>query len=160
LRGGFGPDAKCRGSQGKVKNYLPNRYAAKACQNLTCLRGQRLFVRPIEAGDAEAIRSFFTSQQAGEAVIPACGLLGKVVGDIVAVMAIEIADDVLVVHDLYVARELRRKRIGRFLAGEAAQLAAKLERTAVVVSDARGSEEFLRRVGFVSEDGLFVRRVG
>jgi ribosomal protein S18 acetylase RimI-like enzyme len=122
------------------------------------VRGQRLFVRPIESGDAEAIRRFLEANEApGDP--PACGLLGKLVGDLVAVMAMEIADDALRVENIVVARDLRRKRIGRFLLDEAARLAQKIDRDRMVVDDARGAEEFLRRVGFEVEDGVFVRRV-
>ena len=122
------------------------------------VRGQRLFVRPIESGDAEAIRAFWASYEpSGDA--PACGLLAKLVGDLVGVMAMEIADDGLHVENIIVARELRRKRIGRFLLDEAARLAVKIDRDRLVVTDPRGAEEFLRRTGFVEEDGVFVRRV-
>jgi len=122
------------------------------------VRGQRLFVRPIESGDGDAIRAFFASNGASEDT-PACGLLAKLVGDLVGVMSMEIADDGLHVENIVVARELRRKRIGRFLLDEAARLAAKIDRDRLVVTDARGAEEFLRRTGFAVEDGLFVRRV-
>src|SRR5213075_385601 len=48
------------------------------------VRGQRLFVRPIESGDADGIRRFLEANEApGDP--PACGLLGKLVGDLVAV---------------------------------------------------------------------------
>jgi len=126
------------------------------------MRGQRLFVRPIESGDAEAIQAFLRANaspggSAGEA--PACGLLAKLVGDLVGVLALEIADDGLRVENVVVARELRRKRIGRFLIDEAARLAEKIDRDRLVVVNEKDAGEFLRRVGFTLEDGVFVRRV-
>jgi GNAT superfamily N-acetyltransferase len=122
------------------------------------VRGQRLFVRPIESGDREAIRAFLAANGSqGDA--PACGLLGKLVGDLVGVMAMKIAGNGVHVEHVVVARELRRKRIGRFLFDEAARFAEKNGQDRLVVTDARGTEEFLRRVGFVVEDGVFVRRV-
>ena len=126
------------------------------------MRGQRLFVRPIESGDADAIRAFLSANGSpGDA--PACGLLGKLVGDLVGVMAMEIADDGLHIENVVVASELRRKRIGRFLVDEAARLAAKIDRDRLVVQNEnvleKGAGEFLRRVGFIMEDGVFVRRV-
>jgi len=126
------------------------------------MRGQRLFVRPIESGDAEAIRAFLRANASpggspGDA--PACGLLAKLVGDLVGVLALEIADDGLRVENVVVARELRRKRIGRFLIDEAARLAEKMDRDRVVVVNDKDAGEFLRRVGFTLEDGVFVRRV-
>lgn len=122
------------------------------------MRGQRLFVRPIESGDAEAIRLFLDANGSpGE--IPARGLLAKLVGDLVGVLAMEIADDGLYVENIVVARELRRKRIGRFLLDEAARLAEKVDRARLVVVHENGAGEFLRRVGFTLEDGVLVRRV-
>ena len=122
------------------------------------MRGQRLFVRPIETGDSDAIRAFLTAN-GSLSQAPACGLLAKLVGDLVGVMAMEIADDGLRVDDIVVARELRRKRIGRFLLDEAERLARKIDRDRLIVSDARDAEEFLRRAGFEMENGMFVRRV-
>jgi ribosomal protein S18 acetylase RimI-like enzyme len=122
------------------------------------VRGQKLFVRPIESGDGEAIRAFLAANEVpGDA--PACGLLAKLVGDLVGVVSMEIADDGLYVENVIVARELQRKRIGRFLLDEAMRLAEKIDRDRLVVAEARGAEEFLRRVGFLEEDGVFVRRV-
>lgn len=71
----------------------------------------------------------------------------------------EIADDGLHVENIVVAHEVRRKRIGRFLLDEAARLAEKIDRDRLVVTEARGAEDFLRRIGFAEEDGVFVRRV-
>ena len=122
------------------------------------MRGQRLFVRPIESGDAEGIRAFFQANGLSHDA-PACGLLAKLVGDLVGVMAMEIADDGLYVENVVVAHELRRKRIGRFLVDEAVRLAEKLDRDRLVVTDDHGAAEFLRRVGFTVENGVFVRRV-
>jgi len=122
------------------------------------VRGQRLFVRPIETGDSDAIRAFLTAN-GSISKVPACGLLAKLVGDLVGVMAMEIADDGLHVDDIVVARELRRKRIGRFLLDEAERLAQKIDRDRLIVSDARDAEAFLRRAGFEMENGMFVRRV-
>lgn len=122
------------------------------------MRGQRLFVRPIESGDAAAIGAFLAANGSPRDA-PAWGLLAKLVGDLVGVMAIEIADDGLHVENVVVARELRRKRIGRFLVDEAARLAEKMDRGRLVVVNEGDAGEFLRRVGFTLEDGVFVRRV-
>jgi ribosomal protein S18 acetylase RimI-like enzyme len=126
------------------------------------MRGQRLFVRPIETDDAQGIRAFLDANRPeggspGEP--PACGLLAKLVGDLAGVMAFEIAGDGLYVDNIVVARELRRKRIGWFLVEEAARLAEKIGRDRLVVVDDHGAGEFLRRVGFTVENGVYVRRV-
>jgi len=121
------------------------------------LRGQRLFVRPIETADREAIQAFLAAHGGG-AAMPKTGLMGKLVGNLVAVLAMEVTPDAVRIDDLIVARELRRKQIARVMLKELAELAAKMERDWLVVerSDAR---EFLRRVGFVEEGERMVRRV-
>ncbi len=131
------------------------------------MRGLRLFVRPIEASDRDAVNAFLgrqTDRPAEEpgalaASAPECGLLGKLLGDIVAVVAIDIADDALRIRDMTVAHELRRKWIGRVMMREVEQLAAKMDRRRIVVDDARGAHEFFRRVGFESEGERWVRLV-
>ena len=129
------------------------------------MRGQRLFVRPIEPSDSDSVRGFLTrvEQAAGPALggghEPACGLLGKLLGDIVAVVVIDITPDALRIENVVVARELRRKWIGRAMMREVEQLAAKMDRRRVIVEDAGDAHEFFRRVGFVSEGERWVRVV-
>ncbi len=125
------------------------------------MRGQRLFVRPIEPSDRDAVRAFLASadRQDCPSSTPACGLLGKLLGDIVAVVVIEITPDALRIENVIVARELRRKWIGRAMMREVEQLAAKMDRRRVVVDDAGDAHEFFRRVGFVSEGSRWVRVV-
>jgi hypothetical protein len=82
------------------------------------VRGLRLFVRPIEATDHSALQAFFSKQGNAEDprdTTPAWGLLGKLLGDVVAVFSLDITDDALRVEDLTVARDLRRKWIGRVM---------------------------------------------
>lgn len=127
------------------------------------MRGLRLFVRPIEASDSPELQAFFAVKagQSGGAnrPIPAWGLLGKLLGDIVAVVALEITDDALRVADVTVAHELRRKWIGRVMMREVEQLAAKMDRRRIVVEHAGDAQEFFRRVGFQSEGERWVRVV-
>lgn len=115
------------------------------------MRGLRLFVRPIEAADEAAVGSFLASPA------PAWGLLGKLLGDIVAVVALEIEEDALRIERILVAPELRRKWIGRAMMREVEQLAAKFERRRIIVDDACEAQEFFRRVGFQSEGERWVR---
>jgi len=114
------------------------------------VRGQKLFIRPIESGDAESVRLFFAANANGSAV-PAMGLIGKLVGDLVAVLAMEITTDAVQIADLIVARELRRKRIGRFMVEELARLAKKIDRDRLVVDPPADAREFFRRIGFDGE---------
>jgi GNAT superfamily N-acetyltransferase len=119
------------------------------------VKGQRLFVRPIETADADAVRAFAT--QYGGSLEPCLGLLGKLVGELVSVLSMEIEEDAVRVVELVVAEELRRKRIGRVMLNELAALASKLERQWLVADVANA--EFLRHVGFIEENGLMRRRV-
>jgi ribosomal protein S18 acetylase RimI-like enzyme len=123
------------------------------------LRGLRLYVRPIDPADASAVSAFLARHRSSEAPPPAWGLLGKLLGDIVAVVALEITDDAVRIDDIVVARELRRKRIGRAMLREVEQLAAKFERRRVVVDDAGDAQEFFRRVGFENEGERWIRNV-
>jgi ribosomal protein S18 acetylase RimI-like enzyme len=123
------------------------------------MKGQRLFVRPIESPDHDSVAAFLQNQ-AGHSDVPAWGLLGKLVGELVAVVALEITPLAVRVDDIVVAGPLRKKRIGKAMLREVEQLAAKMERTQVHVDDARGAQEFFRRVGFVSEGDRWIRRVG
>lgn len=120
------------------------------------MKGQKLFVRPIEASDAEAIRAF-AAQHGGSPEVRS-GLLGKLVGDLAAVLSMEVETSAIRLLDLVVAEELRRKRVGRVMLNELAALAAKLEREWLVAGLAHAG--FLRRVGFTEEDGMMKRRVG
>jgi len=124
------------------------------------MHGQRLFIRPIEASDGEEVRAFLARHSDRDIAIPARGLLGKLVGDLVAVMAISFTADSLRIDDLTVATELRRKRIGRFMVGEALQLAKQMDRKQLVVDDGGSAREFFQRLGFVSDGPRMVMRVG
>jgi GNAT superfamily N-acetyltransferase len=123
------------------------------------VRGLRLYVRPIDSADASAVTAFYELNRPDEPLPPAWGLLGKLLGDIVAVVALEITEDALRVDDIVVARELRRKWIGRAMMREVEQLAAKFERGRVIVDDAGDADEFFRRVGFENKGSQWVRVV-
>ena len=123
------------------------------------MRGQRLYVRPIEPGDSDAVRAFLVAHAERDAV-PACGLLGKLLGQLVAVMAIDLSEaDGIRVDELVVLPDLRRKRIGRVMMNELESLAAKMERDWLIAEAAEGARDFLRRVGFVDDGSRMVRRV-
>ena len=122
------------------------------------MRGQKLFVRPIENGDADSIRVFLKSH-GGRVTAPACGLVGKLVGDLVAVVAMELEGDAVRIEDVVVATDLRRKRIGRFMLDEAARLASKLDRHQLLVPSSAAEREFFHRTGFQEEGEWLVRTV-
>jgi len=119
------------------------------------MKGQTLFIRPIEANDGEAIGAFLARNSTSRPV-PSCGLLGKVVGELVAVLSMEIVDDGVRIDDLVVDKELRRKRIGSFMIREVETIARKMDREWIIAEQREDASEFLRRVGFT--DGR--KRVG
>lgn len=122
------------------------------------MRGLRLFIRPIEPTDQPALTAFLEKESL-DSPIPACGLLGKLLGEIVSIVAFDVTPEALRIEDMVVARELRRKWVGRAMLRELEQLAVKLERPRVVVEDARGAQEFFRRVGFENEGNQWIRTV-
>jgi N-acetylglutamate synthase-like GNAT family acetyltransferase len=121
------------------------------------VRGQKLFVRPIENGDSDSIREFLKSH-GGRISATECGLVGKLVGELVAVVAMQLEGDAVRIDDVVVATELRRKRIGRFMLDEVERLASKLDRRRVVVSGSTSEREFFHHTGF-REDGEWLVRM-
>jgi GNAT superfamily N-acetyltransferase len=115
------------------------------------MKGQRLFVRPIETADYDRIRAFL-------GYVPELGFVGKIVGELVAVLAVA-ADgdcDALRVENLFVTSDLRRKRIGRFMLEEAARQSGR----ELVVKEPGAARAFFERVGFEQVGERWIRRVG
>lgn len=125
----------------------------------TSVRGQKLFVRPIEPDDSEALERFVAAYANGRAT-PKNGLLGKLVGNLVAVMAIDVsAPGKIRIESLVVATEYRRKRVGRVMIRELESLARKMERDWLVVEPVTEGSEFLRKVGFIEQGRAMMKRV-
>ena len=123
------------------------------------MKGQRLFVRAIEAADHDIIRAFLASE-GSPAAVPACGLLGKLVGELVAILEMRITADSIEIRDLLVARDFRRKRVGRVMLSELEEIAAKMDRRRLIVAASENDHAgFLRRVGFEREGSTWVREV-
>lgn len=116
-------------------------------------------MRPLDATDDQSVGKFLEREERPATPLPASGLVGKLLGDIVAVVAIDLTPDAVRIDDIYVARDLRKKRIGRVMMNEVEQLAAKMDRRRVVVEDPRGAQEFFRHVGFRFEGERWVRDV-
>ncbi len=121
------------------------------------MRGQKLYIRPIDFADQEEVRRFLAHNSTSSKV-PRSGLIGKLVGELVAVLAMEITTDGVRVDDLVVAQELRRKRIGRIMLSELDTIAAKVDRDWLIVERDDKAREFLRKVGFTGEKKM-VRKV-
>jgi GNAT superfamily N-acetyltransferase len=124
------------------------------------LKGQKLFVRPIEDRDGDALRTFAANH--GGVLSSRSGLIGKLVGELAAVLTMELEPHAIRIADLVVAEELRRKRVGRVMLNELAILAATMEREwliADVTDRGVGARQFLERVGFREAGGEMKRRV-
>jgi N-acetylglutamate synthase-like GNAT family acetyltransferase len=122
------------------------------------MRGQRLFIRPIDPADHDTVRDFLRAH-GPDTGTPACGLLGKLVGNLVAVLGMQITADSVLIDQIVVAPDLRRKRVARLMLDEVEHLARKIDRDRLVVDDHPGKAEFLQRVGFEREGVRWIRRV-
>lgn len=123
------------------------------------MRGQRLFIRPIDPSDRDSVRAFL-QRYSTDTPPPETGLLARLVGDLVAVLGATILPSSLRIDAIVVRDDLRKKQIGRYVIGEAEQLASKLERGMLMVEDAKGADEFFRRIGFEREgNGPWIRMV-
>jgi N-acetylglutamate synthase-like GNAT family acetyltransferase len=123
------------------------------------MRGQRLFVRAIEPEDHDQVRRFLQSH-CGHQSVPACGLLGKLAGNLVAVLGMHITADAVQITDIVVAAELRRKRIGRVMVSELEQMASKTDCRRLVVEGPWDAPGFLQRIGFDRDGERWIRRLG
>ena len=133
------------------------------------MRGQKLFIRPIESDDSEAVQRFLEKESGAQAILPPpaagnpapaqLGLLGKLVGELVAVAEIRLTSDAIQIDNVIVARELRRKRIGRVMLDEIERLAEKLDRNRLIVGEPGAADEFFRRTGFEREGARWIRYV-
>ncbi|MBV9496347.1 MAG: GNAT family N-acetyltransferase [Acidobacteria bacterium] len=103
----------------------------------------------MQASDADSVRQL-------TGFIPAEGYIGKLVGQLVAVVAVTRLDEALRIDNVFVAEDLRRKRIGRFMLDETARQSG----LALVVEQPGEASIFLARVGFEEVDGRWIRRVG
>jgi N-acetylglutamate synthase-like GNAT family acetyltransferase len=122
------------------------------------MKGQKLFVRAIESSDSDAVSRFLTSET-GIGAVPALGLIGKLVGELVAVVEMQITADAIQIDQIVVQRELRRKRIGRVMLSEVETIAAKMERPTLAVNEAGSAQEFFQRTGFEREGARWIRHV-
>lgn len=125
------------------------------------MKGQRLFLRPIEPGDAPVVTTFL-QQHAPDCPVPAWGVLAKLVGDVVAIAGLEPDGGALRITSVVVSPELRRKWIGRQVVAEIERLALKLELPAIVVEADENTAGFFLRSGFTASTTTneMTRRVG
>lgn len=120
------------------------------------VRGQFLFVRPIESGDFPELRRLAVNARLEPG---ATGLVGKLVGQTVSfALFVLVRPGTLRIDELFVAPELRRKRIGRVMMAELEQLARSMDCHTLLVSEHCAAREFFLRLGF-AEDQAVLRKV-
>jgi GNAT superfamily N-acetyltransferase len=124
------------------------------------MKGIRLFVRPSTPEDRAFLLSFLTAQEREPPAESAGGLIGFLLGDLVAWLAWEPKRDQIAILDLWVARNLRRKRIARAMLAELDAEARRLGSAQLVVHPPTEFAEAFRRLGFTGEsDGVLTRPV-
>jgi GNAT superfamily N-acetyltransferase len=117
------------------------------------MKGQKLYIRPATDADAGAIALFYQSE--GISSFPSSGeqLIGKLVGEIVAHLTFDVSEpSSLLIHHIYVAAGLRRKRVGRAMVEEVAAVARRSGRIRLAVRKGAEPAAFFDRLGFRPED--------
>jgi GNAT superfamily N-acetyltransferase len=120
------------------------------------VKGQKLFVRTASTGDQEEIARFYSEQFLA---VPSgsSSLVGKLVGRIVAHLTYTTHGDIVMIEHILVARDLRRRRVGRFMISELERLAG----SGVTLLRARQESsvtDFLRTIGFRPSAGGILER--
>ena len=119
-------------------------------------RGQKLFVRPITNGDIADLRRLTGT----EMPLPPKGLLGRLVGDTVSFLTFApMGDGEIRINEIFVAPDLRMKRVGRVLIGELEDLARQLDCKTITVNPACRATEFFMKMGFVETNSLLRKSI-
>lgn len=123
------------------------------------MKGQRLFIRPLTNEDRLRIEQFYLTEN--EKLPPENdGLIGFLVGEIAAHISFKSVPPIMEIKSLWVAKHLRKMRVGRTMVSELASLAAKMELTRLVVRNGEETNEAFLRLGFSEgPDGTLVRSV-
>lgn len=121
------------------------------------MKGQHLFVRPATPDDTSLVQVLCSS--AGYEARPATEvLIGKLAGSCVAALFFDFGrDDTIVLQDLFVAPELRKKRVGAGMLFELARLGRSLGKVKIVTRWDRCP--FFDHVGFNPERGLLQKSI-
>lgn len=87
------------------------------------MRGQKLHVRRVIPSDATALASFHATGQFGYPLPHGSeGILGKIVGEVVAHLLFERTGGEATIRHLLVATEMRKKRVGTLMVRELEQI--------------------------------------
>jgi len=125
------------------------------------MKGQRLFVRPLEAGDRDSIAALHAGAEAPftGGASPREGLVGRLAGSTVACLLWSRDGDAFVISSLVVATDLRGIRIGSSLLVEAAKLAAAEGAASLRVPQDCKLARYFERSGFVSVEGSLSKTI-
>lgn len=129
------------------------------------MKGQHLFVRTALADDSAEIARFYSKEKSETGVqdIEAKNdqLIGKVVGQIVAHLRFSRRNDAIRIEHLYVARSLRRKRVGRFMVSELERIAGGPGVMRLEAPSDCTAADFFRTIGFAepSNDTMLIREI-
>lgn len=121
------------------------------------MKGLRLFVRLAAADDAGAIGELLAAPYAIDP--SAVDFVGRLIGDTVAVARTRRNDQTLAIEQIFVAPELRRKRVGTVLLSEIASWAAAHGVTQLVAAADTLPPRLAERAGFVPQNELLIRNV-
>lgn len=117
------------------------------------MKGQRLFVRPTTPADSVELGEFYSNEESPRPAIDQPGLVGKVVGEIVAHVSFTQDSAAIRITSIYVARLLRRKRVGRFMVSEIERLAAGGGIDRIEADSRCEMADFFRAIGFRESPG-------
>lgn len=125
------------------------------------MKGQKLYVRPLEPGDDLPVESPGTVAGRASATGHSgpSGLVGRLAGTTVAYLVWHRDGDALVIDDFVVTAELRGLRIGRSLLIEAVTFAASQGAATLEVARDCKLARYFERAGFVSAKGPLIRTI-
>ncbi|MGK2856945.1 MAG: GNAT family N-acetyltransferase [Thermoanaerobaculia bacterium] len=125
------------------------------------MKGQRLFVRPLEPGDREALEALHAA--AGEPpsgdLVGADGLVGRLAGSTVAYLTWRREPAAMAITRLFVAAGFRRLGIGRMLLAEAGAIAAAGGAAELRVEQDCKLVRYFELRGFVSAQGTLSKTI-
>ena len=124
------------------------------------MKGLRLFARRLSDADEPLLGAFWKQEKRSPPPSLPDGLIGFILGDLAVVAALDHSGEDMVIRDLWVAQNLRRRRVARAMLAEIEAEARALGVTRILAHPSNELVEVFRRLGFEPEaDGTMVRPV-